>query len=108
MTGEKWLHWLNEHFSGHLVAQSVKHLSPDFGSRHDLTVCEVEPRICAVSVDPAWDSLSLSPPLPLSLLCTLYLKNKINIFKNSKQLKWALFIMSEVGRLPLYLEAFFF
>ena len=42
---------------------SVKRQTLDFGSGHDLTVCEIEPHIglCADSVEPAWDSLSLCP-----------------------------------------------
>ena len=45
------------------VAQLVKHPTPDFGSGHDLMVCEIEPYTEAVSTEPAWDSLSpsLSP-----------------------------------------------
>ena len=54
-------------FLGHLGG-SVKHLTLDFGSGHDLTVHEIEPHIglCTDSADPAWDSLSPSfsaPPL---------------------------------------------
>ena len=55
------------------VAQSVKHLTLGFSSRHDLTVCGFEPhiRLCADSTEPAWDSVSLSlcpsPALSLSL-----------------------------------------
>ena len=58
------------------VAQSVKPLTLDFSSGHDLTDCEFEPckGLRADSVDPAWDSLSPSlslflslPPLALSL-----------------------------------------
>ena len=52
------------------MAESVKRLTLGFGSGHDLVVCELEPHIglCAGSVEPAWDSLSLSlshsaPPL---------------------------------------------
>ena len=47
------------------MAQSVKHLTLDLGSGHDLTVGEFEPRVglWADSAEPAWDSL----PLPLSL-----------------------------------------
>ena len=47
---------------GTWVAQSVKHLTLDFGSGHDLMVCEFEPcvRLCADSEEPAWDSLSPS------------------------------------------------
>ena len=45
------------------MAQSVKHPTLVFGSGHDLTVREFEPRIglLADSVGRAWDSLS--PPL---------------------------------------------
>ena len=47
---------------GARVAQSVKHLTLDFGSSHDLTVHELEPgiRLCAVGAEPAWDFLSPS------------------------------------------------
>ena len=55
------------------MAQSVKHLTLDFGLGHDFMVHEFE--LCvglwAESVEPTWDSLSLSlsvpPPLSLSL-----------------------------------------
>ena len=57
---------------GTWVAQSVKCQTLDFSSGHDLTVPEGKPRvrICADSVEPAWDSLSLcpSPAHSLSLL----------------------------------------
>ena len=51
------------------VAQSVKHLTLDFSSGHDL---ELRIGLCADSMEPAWDSLS---PLPLctSLPCALSL-----------------------------------
>ena len=64
-----------QNFKGHLVAQSVKPPALDFGSGPDLTVCEFEPHIgiCADSVEPAWDSLSLAP---LPFFCTLSLKIK--------------------------------
>ena len=44
------------------VAQSVKHLTFDFGSGHDLMVPGIKPHagLCTKSVEPAWDSLSLS------------------------------------------------
>ena len=44
------------------MAQLVKRLTLDFGSDHDLAVCEIEPGVglCADTVEPAWDSLSLS------------------------------------------------
>ena len=45
---------------GAWVAQSVKRLTLDFSSSHDLIDGEFEPciRLCADSVEPAWDSLS--------------------------------------------------
>ena len=62
--GKSWGTW---------VAQSVKCLTLDFGSGHDLTVHEIKPCIglCTDSPEPAWDSLSLSLPLPH--LCALSL-----------------------------------
>ena len=44
------------------MAQSVKHPTLDFGSGHDLMVCEIEPRIglCTDSIEPAWLSLPFS------------------------------------------------
>ena len=65
------------------MAQSVKHLTLDFGSGQDLEVHGFEPhvRLCAESMKPGWDSLSLSlsaPPL-LVHACALSLKiNKIS------------------------------
>ena len=63
---------------GAWMAPSVKCLTFDFGSGHDLTVCEFEPRIgfCSIRAEPAWDSLSpcLSAAPPLAL----YLSLKIN------------------------------
>ena len=43
-------------------AQSVTRLTLDFSSGHDLTVPEIEPhiRLYADSIEPGWDSLSLS------------------------------------------------
>ena len=52
----------------------VGHPTLDFGSGHDFTVCETEPRVglCTDSVEPAWDSLSpLSAPTPLVRLHSL-------------------------------------
>ena len=53
------------------MAQSVKRLTLDSGSGHDLAVPEFKPRIglCADSAESAWDSphLSLSAP-PLLML----------------------------------------
>ena len=62
---------------GAWMAQSVKHLTLDLGSGHDLTVCEFEPRVwlCADCEETAWNSF---PPsfsvLTLTLLiCSLSL-----------------------------------
>ena len=53
------------------MAQLVKRLTLGLGSGHDLTVCELEPcvRLCSDSIEPAWDSLSLSVCLSLLSLC---------------------------------------
>ena len=42
-------------FQGAWVAQSVKHLTLDFGSSHNLMVCGIEPCVglCADSMEPA-------------------------------------------------------
>ena len=66
------------------MAQSVEHLILDFGSGHDLAVCEIEPLIglCTDGEESAWDSLSpsLSDPLQLSLsLSQNILKNDYNL-----------------------------
>ena len=69
------------------MAQSVKRLTLDFGSGHDLTVRGFKPRIglCVESEDPARDALSPSfsahPLLSLSLSLS---KNKLT---NKKLLK---------------------
>ena len=48
------------------MAYSVKHLTLDFGSGHDLVVHGLEPHVglCADSVEASWDSLS---PVSLAL-----------------------------------------
>ena len=48
-----------------------------FGSGHDLAVCGIKPcvRLCAVGVEPAWDSLSPSLAAPPLLAVSL----KINL-----------------------------
>ena len=62
------------------MAQLVQRLTLGFGSGHDFTVCEIEPhvRLCADSMEPAWDSLSFSSPplLELVLALTLFLKDR--------------------------------
>ena len=65
------------------MAPSVKRPTLDFSSSHDLTVCEIRPRVrlYADSVEPAWDTLSLSlsasPPRSLSLK-NKYFKKEFN------------------------------
>ena len=59
-------------YKGAWVAQSVKCLTLNFGSGHDLTGHEFKPCVglCADSEKPAWDSLSLSaPPQLVHALC---------------------------------------
>ena len=54
------------------MAQLVERLTLDFDSGHALMVRGIEPRVglCANSMEPAWDSLSL--PLPaLVYMCAL-------------------------------------
>ena len=69
------------------MAQSVKRLTLDFRSGHDLTVREFEPHVRlpadSTSTEPAGDSLSpsLSSPPPLSLSL------KINKLKKRLTLK---------------------
>ena len=57
------------------MAQSVKSLTLDAGSGHDLRVHGIKPcvRLCADSAKPAWDSLSPSLSLPLAYSHTLSL-----------------------------------
>ena len=68
------------------MAQSVKHLTLDFSSGHDLTVRGFEPHtgLCAQSTEPALDAVSLSLLLQhmhiLSLSLSLSLsKTYINV-----------------------------
>ena len=63
---------------GAWVAQSVKHLTLDLGSGHDLMVHEFEPHIglCADGSEPTWECLSLSLSLCLSLSLSLSLSQK--------------------------------
>ena len=54
---------------GAWVAHLVELLTLDFGSGHDVMVRGIEPHVglCTDSVEPAWDSLSLSLSLSLTL-----------------------------------------
>ena len=70
-----------DNYQGAWVAQSVKHLTLDFSSGHNLTVPGIEPgvELHADSAEPAWYSLSLSSlSLPLPNSCALSLSLKIN------------------------------
>ena len=80
------LYYRQVYFRGAWVAQSVKILTLDFGSGHDLMVCELEPRIglCTFSMEPAWDSLFFSLPLLHSCLHALSLSLKINKYTLKK------------------------
>ena len=49
---------------GTWMAQLVKCLTLDFGSSHDLTVCDIEPRVGLCVAISTWDSLSPSLSLP--------------------------------------------
>ena len=62
---------------------SVKCLTLHFGSVLDLTVHEIEPhiRLCAASMEPAWDSLCLC----LSLCLSLFKNKYINLKKENKE-----------------------
>ena len=67
------LNIFHESCSGAWVAQSVKHLTLAFSSGHDLTVGEFKPYVglYAASREPAWDSFSVSLPLPMSASLSL-------------------------------------
>ena len=49
---------------GAWVALSIKRLTLDFGSSHDLVIPDFEPHV-GLHIDSAWDSLSLPLSLPL-------------------------------------------
>ena len=67
------------------MAQSVKRLTLDFSSGHDLRVREFEPHtgLCADSGEPAWDSLS--PPFSVPPLLTSCLSKQINKLLKKKK-----------------------
>ena len=70
------------------MAQSVKHQTLDFSSGHDLTIhgFELQVGLYANSVDPAWDSLSLSLTLPLFSL-SLSVSLSVSLSKEINKLK---------------------
>ena len=57
------------------MAQSAERLVLDSSSGHDLTIHESEPHVGlrADSVEPTWDSLPLSLPLPHARALSLFL-----------------------------------
>ena len=63
---------------GTWVAQSVERLTLDFSSGQDLVVHRIKPHIglCADSMEPACDSLSLSFSLALSTPSKIIFKNE--------------------------------
>ena len=61
------------------VAQSVNHLTLDFGSGHDLRVMRLSPAVVFVlGMEPTWDLLPLFLPFP-------HLKMKKTTFKKLRQ-----------------------
>ena len=58
------------------MTQLIEGLTLDFGSDHNLTVCEFKPGVglCADSVEPAYNSLS--PPSPARALSLSLKTNK--------------------------------
>ena len=58
----------------------VKRLALDLSSEHDLTVCEIEPRVGLYTdgTEPAWDSLSPSLSATPPFILSLFLSLKIN------------------------------
>ena len=61
------------------MAQSVGHLTRDFGSDHGLRVMRSSPVLgSALDVEPAGDSLSLSPPTPQNNTTTTKNNKKVN------------------------------
>ena len=67
---QQWHTVLVRNLSGGAWVAQFKRPALDFGSGHDLTVCEFEPCVefCADSMEPAWDSPSLPLSVPLLLV----------------------------------------
>ena len=77
------------------MVQSVKCSTLGFGSGHDLAVCGFEPLVglCADSVEPAWDPLSLSFSAPPQLTLSVSLKINKNL-KNFFYQFWSVLPLS--------------
>ena len=75
---------------GTWVAQLVKRPTPDFGSGHNLTVCEFKHHVelCTDSTEPVWNSLppSLFAPPLLTHYLSLCQNKEINIKKNKNKI----------------------
>ena len=91
------------------MARLVEHLSLDFCSGHDLTVCKIEPLsgAGAVNTGPAENSLSLSPPHlappQLALVHALSRSLKINFKKKVRKVhvdSWAIMVEEPQGEQP--------
>ena len=69
----------NEILRGAWLAQSIKHPTLDFGSGQDLTIRELEPHagLCTDSMEPVWDSLSLTAPPPFTHGHALFLSQNV-------------------------------
>ena len=75
------------------MAQLVKHPTLDFGSGHDLMVHEFESHVglCTDSLEPAWDSVSLSLYLSPAGVLSLSLrmnKQTLKMFKKHSRGAW--------------------
>ena len=69
--------FLQNIYRGTWVTQWVKHPTLDLGSGHDLTVCEIEPRVCLHARGGACLRFSLSLSLSLSQI-----KKFMNVSQN--------------------------
>ena len=68
---------------GAWVAQVIKHLTLDFGSGRDLTICEFDPHIGLWAETRSMLGILFAPPplthtLTLSLISNLFLKSCLN------------------------------
>ena len=74
---------------GTWAAQSVKRLTLDFGSGHDLTVHGNKPHVglCADSSGTAWDFLFLPAPPSLVLSLKINLKKKAYLCRCTQRLE---------------------
>ena len=71
----------NHMVRGAWVAQSVKHLTVDFGSGHDLKVwfMSSSPASGSILMEPAWDWLSPSFSAPPPLVLLFFLSQPLSV-----------------------------